>query len=430
MIIAETSDGSFIVGGYFYSSTITLDNGETLTNKGSPDGILIKYNSRGEIEWGKAVGGTDDDNIRAVIETSDGGLIVGGYSRSTITLDNGETLTNKGSYYGMIIKFYPKELPSVEIKQGKVVGGTKEDRIQSVTETSDGGYVAVGYFASNTITLDNGEKLTSKGGSDGMIIKYKANGEVEWGKTVGGNSNEYIQSVAETSDGGFVAVGYFVSNTITLDNGETLTNHRSSYYDGMIIKYNSNGEVEWGKAVGGTIAETSDGSFIVGGYFYSSTITLDNGETLTNKGSHGGILIKYNSRGEAEWGKAVGGTSSEYIQSVTETSDGGYIAVGYLRGTITLDNGETLTSKGSYDGMIIKYNREGKVEWGKTVGETGNEFIYSVVETSDGGFVIGGDFSSTRITLDNGETLTNKGNDDGIIIKYDQSGDIEWRRNK
>ena len=415
--IEETSDGGYIAGGEFQSSSITLDNGEKL-GAIETEGMMIKYNTRGEVEWGNSVGGTGHDYIEKVVETSDGGYIIGGrFDSSTIILDNGKTLTNHGSVYdGMIIKYYFKEVPNIELKQGNSVGGTSEDKIQAVTKTSDGGYIVGGYFKSATITLENGVVLSNQGSTaydDGMIIKYNSNLEVEWAKAVGGTKDDYIKAIEETEDGGYIAGGEFKSSSITLDNGENLSNYSlNNAYCGMIIKYSAIGEVEWGKSINGinyitSLAKTNDGGFIIGGYFNSSRVNLDNGDVLVNKGSNDGIIIKYNNKGNVEWGKTVGGTSYDYIKSVTETSDGGYIVGGGFGGAITLDNGIVLTtSEYSLDGMIIKYNSNGEVEWGKSIGGEEYEYISSVIETSDGGYILSGQFQSLTITLDNGEILT------------------------
>ena len=258
-------------------------------------------------------------------------------------------LSNNTYYFGIGENRKKRKIFTAE--WGKSVGGTGSDYIESVTETSDGGYVVVGDF-SQTITLDNGETLIPKGSSDGLIIKYKANGEVEWGKSIGGTTGDYIRSVTQTSDGGYVVVGDFMSAAITLDNGEILRNHGStSYRDGMIIKYNQRGEVIWGKAIGGTnndyissIAKTSEGGYVLGGYFNSSQITLDNGEILRTKGNFDGMIIKTNLNGEVEWGKSVGGTGADYINSITQIHGGEYVIGGYFESLrITLENGDTLT---------------------------------------------------------------------------------------
>ena len=81
-----------------------------------------------------------------------------------------------------------------------------------------------------------------------MIIKYNSSGEVEWARSVGGSRNEYINSGASTSDGGYIAGGYFNSSSIQVGE-ETLRNTRNGYSEGLIIKYDPEGEVEWAKMI-------------------------------------------------------------------------------------------------------------------------------------------------------------------------------------
>ena len=142
--------------------------------------------------------------------------------------------------------------------------------------------------------------MNSNGGSDGMIVKYDANGIAQWAKGIGGNGDESIYSVASTRDGGYIAGGYFRSSSIDLGNGVTLSNN--GLYDGMIIKYDSAGNTQWAKGIGGddfdyieSVAETRDGGIIAGGYFESSSIDLGNGVILTNSrsGYTDGMIIKY-----------------------------------------------------------------------------------------------------------------------------------------
>ena len=437
--VAETSDGGYIVGGYFESSSIDLGNGTSLTNKGSSgyssDGMVIKYNARGEVEWAEGIGEINPDQITSVSETSDGGYIVGGYfESSSIDLGNGISLKNKGNSDGILIKLEKKEMPNPLVAQAKGIGGTSGDHIESVIDTSDGGYIVGGYFESSIIDLGNGISLINKGDTDGMLIKYNARGEVEWAEGIGGTSGDTINSVACTSDGGYIVGGYFFSSIIDLGNGISLKNKNSDYLDGMIIKYDKEGQVEWAEGIGGTdedyinaIAETSDGGYIVGGYFISSIIDLGNGISLTNKGSWDGMLIKYNARGEIEWAEGIGGTGYEEIESVAETSDGGYIVGGeFASSSIELGNRIILKNKGKDDGMIIKYNARGEVEWAEGIGGTSDDRISSVSETSDGGYIVRGYFRSNNIDLGNGVSLTYKGFDGKMIIKYNARGEVEW----
>ena len=416
--VARTSDGGYIAGGYFLSRTIQVGN-ETLRSNGSYDGLIIKYSAEGEVEWAKNIGGSSNDYINSIAVTSDGGYIAGGYFGSNTIQVGDETLTNNGSGYtdGLIIKYNSEG----EVEWAKSFGGSDSEHIYSVASTSDGGYIAGGYFGSNTIQVGD-ETLLSNGGNDGLIIKYNSEGAVEWAKNIGGTSSDYINSVASTSDGGYIAGGYFASDEIQVGN-ETLTNNSSStsYSDGLIIKYNSEGEVEWAKSFGGSrddeiqsVAETTDGGIIVVGDF-SGTIQVGN-ETLDSVNfASDGFIIKYSRKGEVEWAKSFVGVESDYINIAAETFDGGVIAGGYFSGTIQVGN-ETLTSNGGYDGLIIKYSSEGKVEWAKNIGGSSSDYINSVAETNDGRVIAGGYFQSSTIEVD-GHTLTNNGSSDGMILE-------------
>ena len=435
--VAATNDGGYIAGGYFNSSSVDLGNGVSLNNRSGSDGMIIKYNVNGEAEWARGIGGTSDDEVNSVAETDDGGYIVGGYFYSSIDLGNKVILCTKGSRDGMIIKYNVNG----EAEWARGIGGTSSDEVNSVAEISDKGYIVGGFFYSSSIDLENKINLSNNKSNsstaDGMIIKFEKtellNSTIIKAQGIGGTRDDEINSVAATSDGGYIAGGYFNSSSVDLGNEVSLNNRSGS--DGMIIKHNVNGEVEWARGIGGTsndyinsVAATSDGGYIVGGYFSSSSIDLENGVSLRTKGTCDGMIIKYNVNGEAEWAKGIGGTSNDCINSVAETDDGGYIVGGYFySSSIDLGNGVSLSTKGSQDGMIIKYNVNGEAEWARGIGGTSNDYINSVAETDDGGYIVGGNFHSS-IDIGNGVSLSNKGSYDGMIIKYDSEGTVEWAR--
>ena len=117
------------------------------------------------------------------------------------------------------------------------------------------------------------------------------------------------------------------------------------------------------------------------------------------------MIIKYNVEGKVEWARVIGGSSRDFITSVAVSADGGYIVGGWFSSrTIELENGITLTNKGDDDGMIIKYSAEGKAEWAKAIGGNKDDSITSIAASSDGGYIVGGHFSSSTVELDNGIT--------------------------
>ena len=380
------------------------------------------------MQWAKNIGGNNEDQIISVAQTSDGGYIVGGYFYSSTIEVGKETLKNSSSTNssdGLIIK-YDKD---GNVQWAKNIGGSDDDEIQSVTTTSDGGSIAGGYFGSSSITVGD-HKLTNNGSNDGLIIKYDKDGNVQWAKNIGGSDDDEIQSVTTTSDGEVIAGGYFGSSSITVGE-DTLTNNSSSgYYDGLIIKYDEEGNEQWAKNIGesydekiNSVAITNDGGIVVGGYFNSSSITVG-GYKLTNTTSNrnsDGLIIKYDGEGNEQWAKKIGGSGdSEQINSVATTSNGEIIAGGYFSsGSITVGD-YTFKNKGGSDGLIIKFDEDGKVEWAKNIGGSYNEKINSVTEVDDGRTIAGGYFYSNFIEVD-GHTLTNNSSStsysDGMIVE-------------
>ena len=436
----QTSDGGYIAVGTFNSEEIQIDS-YTLRNNSrmeyNPyygtyyylfDAMIIKYNEKGDVQWAESIGGSNDESIASIIKTSNEEYIMSGNFNSDGIQLGDFKLTGTG---GMIIKFENKELGNPIVTNAEGIGADREDEILSVSETSDGGYIAGGYFQGNQIqvgayTLTNNGSSTS--GSDGLIIKYNSQRQVEWATNVGGSSNDGINAIIETSDEGYIAVGYFYG-TIEIG-GYTLTNQ--GYTAGIVIKYNTDGEVEWVTSIGSSsnqidsIAETKDGGFIVGGYFSGSQIQVGD-DTLTNQGAIDGMIIKYNADGEVEWATNVGGSSNDYINSVVSTGDGGFVVGGYFSSNQIQVGEYTLTNVDSYDGMIIKYNAQGNVEWAKNIGGSDNDYIESVAKTSDGGYIVVGDFESDNLVVGN-YTLTCNSSRDGMIIKYNAQGNVEWAK--
>ena len=203
-----------------------------------------------------------------------------------------------------------------------------------------------------------------------------------WGRSLGTDSGSEIKDVINTSDNGFIAVGNYSSQKeIDLGNNQSLP--VSEGYDAMMIKYNLDSVVEWTNVISGTnnafiekIFETSDGGYIVGGYF-QSTANFGNGITLTSNGSKDALIVKYTSEGNVEWAKSFGGTAEDSISAVSETSDGGYIVGGYFKSSsVDLESGVTLNNKNNdetKDGIIVKYNNKGTIEWAHVIGGTKND---------------------------------------------------------
>ena len=421
--VVATDDGGYVVTGYICSGTIYADN-EIVNDvdAGGSMGVLVKYNSKSEVEWSKCMPKKGFSEIKSVAICTDGGYIVGGsYTGGPFDLENGVTLEeyDGSGDNGFVIKYNSNG----DAEWARTVRGSNSNRINSVATCKDGGYIAGGEFLSETIDLGDGISITnhkSAGTFDGILIKYSESGEIEWAKNPGNEENDYITSVASTNDGGYVAGGYFYSNNIDLGNEITVENNGSE--DGIIIKYNANGDVEWAGSFGGSfssdrinsIVASDDGGCVVAGVcspdkgIYIGDIRIDPTSTAYN-----GIIIKYNSKGEVVWYNVMPSGSSE-IKSISKLKSGGYLVVGD-DSDMNLGNGIVINNTNS--GMILRLTENGEIDWGKNVSK-GYYKLKDVAETKDGEYLVGGEFMGSDGNIGNNVSVPIKGNEDLVVARF------------
>jgi len=156
--------------------------------------------------------------------------------------------------------------------------------------------------------------------------------QVEWFKTFGGSESDIGQAVAQTDDGGFVAVGGTMS-----DDEDVEGNHGPGRDDWWVVKVDGNGFFQWQKCFGTVSSErahdvqpTPDNGCIVTGYID------DDGSNDQHNGISDYWVVKLDSVGEVEWDRVYGISGSETAYTLSLTADGGYILAGN-RGIFKLD---------------------------------------------------------------------------------------------
>lgn len=236
--------------------------------------------------------------------------------------------------------------------------------------------------------------------------------QFQWEKTFGTASNDYSNSVVQTSDNGFV----FAGNVTPLQIPGTVN---SNYSDILIVKTNQLGNIIWQKTYGGSnvdtpteIQKTSDGGFIVVGYTRSN-----NGHVTINKGDYDYWILKLDANGDLQWQKTYGGPDSDQASSVKQTLDGGYIIVGQSFSS----SGDITNPLGNSDFWIIKTNDVGNIQWQKSFGGTSTDGATSVVTNTDGSYTITG--TSISPTL-----IPTLGGIDNLTIKISSTGNIIWEK--
>jgi len=339
-------------------------------------------------EWSKNVGTSQLDRVVTMTKTSDGGYVVGGYSNADVDADQGQNY--------MLAKLDAKGNQLWLIHLGGSVGF---DEIHQVIETSDGGLAIVGDTAGG---MGAGGTIAA----GGYVMRLDAGGNQVWGVNVGVKTNDHFNAIVETTDGGFAVAG---STNGDLDNGAI------GSYDGAIVKLDANGNKLWAKNVGteaqeslSSLIQTADGGFIAGG----TVLDMSSGDFPTGDG----LIVKVDAVGNQLWQKTVGTSQEDRINDVANTSDGGFVVAGITAG----DVGSGYL--GNEDGMVLKFDKDGNQIWGQNIGTSSSDLINSIIQTSDGGYALGG---MTYGDTGNG----NIGESDGLMVKLDASGSKVWARN-
>lgn len=318
--LVETSDGSYVLVGSseegvgFYSTV-----------------WLVKTDLQGSVEWNKTYSNDDQNGARALVETTDSGYVLAGYS--------GSSLNNRTKRFWLI----------KTDAEGNIEWNQLYDKgiAYSLVISSDGGFALAG---------------------DNRLVKTDTLGNQEWSKTYSGGE---IRSLIATSDGGYALAGFGGMN------------EWGYYSDFWLIKTDALGHVEWNRTYGRineewtriygdvydlahSLVETSDGGFAVAGKTGPDVFAA----------AHG-WLVKTDPQGNMEWNQTYNNGS---IFSLAKTSDNGFALTGSTR-----------SYGATYDDFwLIKTDCNGNAQWNQTYGGEKSETAYCLVETADGGYVVAG----------------------------------------
>ena len=410
--ISQTTDGGYIIGGYSESN-----DGDVTGHHGSTNGSdywIVKLDGSGNLQWQKSLGGTASDILITISQTSDGGYIAGGHSNSTdgdVTGHHG--LANTEDYW--IVKLDS----SGNLQWQKSLGGTQSEYLSTLSQTTDG-YILGG----TSLSLDG--NVTGHHGSqsfiDYWIVKLDASGNLQWQKSLGGTNDDILVTLSQTTDGGCIAGGYSLSN-----DGDVTGHHgTTSFRDYWIIKLNANGNQQWQKSLGGTnldelatLSQTTDGGYIVGG----SSVSTDGDVTGNHGNSQDYWIVKLDGSGNLQWQKSLGGTAGDYLRTLNQTTDGNYIAAGnsYSNdGDVTGHNGGALNKQ---DYWIVKLDANGNLQWQKSLGGTAGDYLETLNQTTDGNYIVAGNSDSNDGDVTGHHGALNR--QDYWIVKLGTSTSVE-----
>ncbi|MGG7037057.1 MAG: T9SS C-terminal target domain-containing protein, partial [Flavobacterium sp.] len=252
--------------------------------------------------------------------------------------------------------------------------------------------------------------------------------DIVWERSYGGKHAEYLMDVQPTADYGFILAGSSLSNKT----GNKTDENRGDF-DYWIWKMDESGELDWQKSFGGSgsdflqsLKNTRDGGFILAGNSNSSNVTEKKGQNDKKEKSRGGDdfwIIKLDAKGNEEWQKTIGGWGQEKLKTICQTVDGGYIIGGSSSSHISGEKEEN--GFGNLDYWIVKLDKKGKIEWQKTFGGIYVDELRSLEQTKDLGYIVGGYSNSPK---SGNKEKDNLGYGDYWVLKLDPKGEIEWQK--
>lgn len=305
------------------------------------------------------------------------------------------------------------------IEWQRTIGSVGYDFLNTISQTSDGGYILGGYSDGAISGYKSEDNI---GGDDYWIVKLNASGNVEWENTVGGGNYDRLYAVEATADGGLIIGGQSLSGGGVGDKSQS----NKGGYDYWIVKLDVDGIVEWDKSYGGTgndqlynVQPTSDGGYILAG---SSDSGISGDKTEARVGNTDYWIIKIDDIGNIVWQNDIGGVMFETAFDAYETLDGGFIIGGVSNSGISGD--KTQANFGNNDYWVVKLDVNGIVVWDKTFGGTASDYLYSLIPTADGGSIACGMSDSG---VNGNKTDNTNGLNDYWVVKIDNSGNITWQ---
>lgn len=380
--IEQTSDNGYIMCG------------QTGNSPADQRLWVVKLDEAGTLTWQKDLFGPGRGiHIR---QTTDGGYIVAAETTSNV---GAFFNTNHGGSDWWILKLNS----SGDVVWQKLFGGSGNEYVHRIEQTTDGGYIIAGQTFSS-----DGNITATHGQSEGWIVKLDAAGTISWQQCYGGSNFEEVRGIKQTTDGGYIVGGSSNSADGDVINGSATTGRV------WVFKLNAVGDIQWQKTYGGTAAVsavdiciTSDGNYAVG------AICNQNGGDVT--GAHGGgdyWIIKLDNSGNIIWQKALGGSSFDYLVCINPTVDAGIVAVGYSAST----NGDVTGIHDGIDYWVVRLSSPGELLWQKALGGDHGDFGLFVSQTTDMGYIVAG-YTNSSNNGDVGNNPTAPATNAGWVIK-------------
>lgn len=421
--VAVDDDGNVYSTGYFQDD-MDADPGpgqHIISSLGSWDIFVVKLDSNGAFQWAHSFGASAADQGHDVHLDPDGNPVFVGHFENSVDFDPGagnHDMDSPGFKSAYVLKLNP---------DGELIwavpfnsGADAECRSMDI---DDLGNIHVAGFYSNWIDVDPGPgsvQLNSEGGVDMFIARLNSIGEYVWGKSVGGNDNDFANDIHVTSTGSECFYTGRFGLSVDFDPGaglNTLTAVGDD--DAFVSAFNFQGAHLWTYQVSGSeqidghTVQTDGTGFVVFAGSYQGTAdfggaqftAMDNSDTFVCRltpfgGFHQAVSYQ-----------------ADFMEDMIVEPSGAVNMIGYFSGTHDFDPGagiHEMTSLDNNDVFVLELRADLSFNWAVQMGGDNVDYGIGLHLKDDDLYSIG--YFREDIDL-GGALLESEGVNDTYILK-------------
>jgi beta-propeller repeat-containing protein len=389
--IAVAPSGDIYVAGIFDGETQIGTVKKKAAGDKTSDAYVVKLGPDGKIAWAQTFGASRDDTANAIAARADT-IIVVGNSLDEIQLGEHHHKAN-GSDDLYVAAFKPDG----SVRWLWTAGGVDSDGANAVAATPDGGWIVGGSFSG--VVKFGASELTSRGGTDAMLLKLAASGDLEWVKQFGGRYNDTISHIAVDGQGNIIVQGQFkdVSNW----GGKPLKAGGGSDNDVVLAKYDLNGDHLWSQRFGNVFNDVAGGVTVdpaghitmVGSF--DRSISFGQGDDHNAVGESDIFVARFQPDGKLEWAHTYGSEREDIAFGVASDAAGNTVTSGFFQKSISFGTGNLLESKGNKDVFALKLDASGGLVWAQSWGDHDHDQGRAVAIDDQGDAIVVGIYRFT-----------------------------------
>ena len=361
-LTADENGNSYITGEF--TDSLIIGN-QKLFTRGHSDIFIARIDQAGEPMWIRQCGGTESDEAYGIAVDPSGNVYVTGYISGKA--DFSGVILNSSLARDFFLAKYNKDGDLVWVKKQE---GDNDDYGKSVCVDRNGNVYVSGVFHGKLVL--GGKTVEPKGKLNVFIYKYTSTGDFLWGRTGEGEGSNQVAEI-NVDHSGNVYMGGTFEGKAGFDKKFIVSVGNK---DVFLVKYNTDGVIQWLKRGGSAIGEdklssiavdSSENIFISGSF--SGTASFDK-KQLKSKGSDDLFLVKYSKEGNVLWAVQSGGKGNEHSQAMELDHAGNIYIAGNFNSSFTFGSSK-INSIGDWDVFVLKYAPDGKLLTGTQIGGKG-----------------------------------------------------------